>query len=81
MIARNPLPSEAPSGFPSGRWDQLRRDVADFLASPWAEEAARLGWTDLDLFGADDNRPYARLRRAGAGAGARRLHDRRPQRR
>ena len=43
MIARNPLPS------PSRRWDQLRRDVADFLASPWAAEAARLGWTELDL--------------------------------
>ena len=61
MIARNPLPSEAPSGFPSRRWDQLRRDVADFPASPWAMEAARLGWTDLDLFGVDAERPYARL--------------------
>ena len=61
MIARNPLPSEALDDFPSRRWDQLRRDVDVFLASSWAEEAARLGWTDLDLFGVDDNRPYARL--------------------
>ena len=35
MIARNPLPSEAQGDFPSRRWDQLRRDVADFLTSPW----------------------------------------------
>ena len=61
MIARNPLPSAAPGDFPSRRWDQLRRDVTDFLASPWAEEAARFGWTDLDLFGVDADRPYTRI--------------------
>ena len=61
MIARNSLSSEAPSGFPSRRWDQLRRDVTDFLVSPWAEEAARLGWTDLDLFGVNADRPYTRI--------------------
>ena len=52
MIART-LPSEAQGDFPSRRWDQLRHDVADFLASPWPAEAARLGWTELDLFGVD----------------------------
>jgi len=31
------------------------------MASPWAEEAARLGWTDLDLFGVDGDRPYTRI--------------------
>ena len=61
MIARNSLSSEAPSGFPSRRWEQLRRDVTDFLVSPWAEEAARLGWTDLDMFGVDADRPYTRI--------------------
>ena len=61
MIARTPLPSEAPGDFPSRRWDQLRRDAADFLASTWAMEAARLGWTDLDLFGVDADRPYTRI--------------------
>jgi len=30
-------------------------------SSPWAEEAARLGWTDLDLFGVDGDRPYTRI--------------------
>jgi hypothetical protein len=61
LIARNPLPSEALGDFPSRRWDQLRRDVADFLASPWPAEAARLGWTELDLFGVDADRPYTRI--------------------
>jgi len=27
VIARNPLPSEAPSDFPSRRWATLRRDT------------------------------------------------------
>ena len=62
MITRiNPLPSEALGDFPTRRWDQLRRDVGDFLASPWAAEATRLGWTQLDLYGADADRPYVRV--------------------
>jgi len=61
MPPRNPLPSEAPSDFPSPRWEQLRRDAADFRASQWPAEASRLGWTDLDLFGVDAARPYARI--------------------
>jgi len=56
------LPSVPPGDFPARRWDQLRRDAADFLASPWAMEAARFGWTDLDLFGVDADRPYTRIR-------------------
>ena len=60
MIAPS-LPSVPPGGFPSTRWATLRRDVTDFLASPWAEEADRLGWTDLDLFGVDADRPYTRI--------------------
>jgi len=55
------LPSVPPGDFPARRWDQLRRDAADFLASPWAMEAARFGWTDLDLFGVDADRPYTRI--------------------
>ena len=47
MIALNPLPSETLGDFPSRRWDQLRRDVADFLKSPRAAEATRLGWAEL----------------------------------
>jgi len=55
------LPSVPPGDFPARRWDQLRRDAADFLASPWAMEAARLGWTILDLFGVDADLPYTRI--------------------
>ena len=55
------LPSVPPGDFPARRWDQLRRDVAAFLASPWPAEAARLGWTDLDMFGVDADRPYTRI--------------------
>jgi len=75
------LPSVPPGDFPARRWDQLRRDAADFLASPWAMEAARLGWTDLDLFGVDADRPYTRIDGPGPRAGARRLQDRGAQRR
>jgi hypothetical protein len=55
------LPSEPLGDFPSTRWSTLRRDVADFLASPWAAEAARHGWTDIELFGVDADRPYSRV--------------------
>jgi len=55
------LPSAALADFPSNRWATLRRDLADFLGSPWAMEAAQLGWTDLDLFGVDADRPYTRI--------------------
>ena len=37
------------------------RYVGDFLAWPWAAEAARLGWTELDLYGVDADRPYVRI--------------------
>jgi len=61
MPPRNPLPSEAPGDFPSPRWEQLRRDVADFRARRGRRRPMRLGWTDLDLFGVDAVRPYARI--------------------
>jgi hypothetical protein len=55
------LPSEPQADFPSNRWATLRRDLADFLASPWAVEAVRFGWTEIELFGVDANRPFARI--------------------
>ena len=60
VITRN-LPSEPLGDFPSARWATLRRDVDGFLASPWAAEAERLGWTELDLFGVNAGRPYVRI--------------------
>ena len=67
MIARKPLPSVPLGDFPSARWATLRCYVADSLASPWPAEAARLGWTDLDLFGVGADRPYTRT---GSGSRA-----------
>jgi hypothetical protein len=61
MIARNRLPSSPLGDFSSARWSTLRSDVDDFLTSSWAAEAARLGWTELDLFGVDAGRPYVRI--------------------
>ena len=52
--------SSAPE-YRTKRKSDLRREVAYFLASPGAVEAARLGWTDLDLFGVDADRPYTRI--------------------
>jgi hypothetical protein len=43
------LPSLALADFPANRWATLRRDLANFLGSPWAAEAVQLGWSDLDL--------------------------------
>ena len=54
-------PSEPLVDFPSNRWSTLRRDLADFRDSPWATEAAQLGWTEIELYGADADRPYARI--------------------
>ena len=52
--------SSAPE-YRTKRKSDLSREVAYFLASPGAVEAARLGWTDLDLFGVDADRPYTRI--------------------
>ena len=60
MITPN-LPSVPQADFPPNRWDTLRRDLADFLNSPWAVEAKRFGWSEIELFGVDADRPYARI--------------------
>ena len=62
MIARNPLPSAAPGDFPSRRWDQLRRDgYRTSSHRRGRRRQPRFGWTDLDLFGVDADRPYTRI--------------------
>ena len=55
------LPSEPPLDFPASRWGQLRADLAAFVESPLRAEAERLGWSELDLYGVDANRPYTRI--------------------
>jgi hypothetical protein len=54
-----------PKGVPAHRGQTFVSDATRFLAGPFAEQAASLGWTALDLFGCDDTRPLARLDQAG----------------
>ena len=50
----------APDTFWGDRWGRLIHDGEAFVAS-WGEQAARLGWTDLDLFGVHPTRPACRF--------------------
>jgi hypothetical protein len=59
------LPTLPPRDFPDSRWRTTRADIERFLASPLAEKARSLGWTELDLFGVDADRPFARIDQAG----------------
>jgi hypothetical protein len=52
------------AGFSSRRWRDVLRDGALFLAT-WATQAAELGWTEQDLFGAHRIAPEARWDCAG----------------
>ena len=54
-----------PDDVPLRRWHQLISDIDEFVGGGWAEKAARLGWTLGDLIGADPERPFARLDKAG----------------
>ena len=59
------LPSFPPRDFPDSRWRTIRADIERLLKSPMAERARALGWTELDLFGVDADRPFARIDQAG----------------
>jgi hypothetical protein len=50
---------------PQHRWVQFIDDAHTFIASGFAGQAAPLGWTDAELCGCDDIRPYARIDRMG----------------
>jgi hypothetical protein len=50
---------------PAKRWLQFVDDVGRFLDSPFCAVAVTLGWEAYDLFGADRDRPYARIDRVG----------------
>jgi hypothetical protein len=63
-FARLP-PERPPSDVPLRRWHRLINDIADFARDGWVEKAAVLGWTLSDLVGADPERPFARLDKAG----------------
>jgi hypothetical protein len=50
-----------PGDYPTLRWDTLITDTAAFLGGEFADQADRLGWTAVELFGADRDRPYSRI--------------------
>jgi hypothetical protein len=58
-------PASPPGDVPPGRWRQFLMDARAFAGSQWAEQAAALGWTEDDLYGADDAAPFARRDKAG----------------
>src|ERR1043166_7517029 len=49
-----------PEGFSSDRWRRVLEATRLFMGS-WAAEAARLGWSDLDVFGCHATRPDTRV--------------------
>jgi hypothetical protein len=49
-----------PTGFAPERWQRIVDAVGVFL-DRWAAEAIRCGWSDLDVFGVDPDRPDARF--------------------
>jgi hypothetical protein len=58
-------PVRPPAHVPPHRWRRLIDDVGLFLDSPFCAVAAALGWTAFDLFGADRDRPFARIDQLG----------------
>jgi hypothetical protein len=58
-------PHHPPGDVPPRRWQQFVNDVGRFLDSRFCAVAAAFGWTPYDLFGADRNRPFARIDQAG----------------
>jgi hypothetical protein len=49
-----------PSGFRPDRWQRII-DAAGVFLDHWASEAARLGWTVYDVFGAHADAPATRF--------------------
>ena len=58
-------PNKPPADVPAKRWLHFIDDCGRFLDAGWAEKAVALGWGPLDLFGADRERPFARIDHMG----------------
>ena len=58
-------PRASPGDVPPRRWQRFVDNIAQFIDDGWAEKATALGWGPLDLFGADRERPFARIDQAG----------------
>jgi hypothetical protein len=54
-----------PGDVPPHQWQTFVDDVGRFLDSGFPAKAAALGWTSFDLFGADREKPFARIDKAG----------------
>jgi hypothetical protein len=50
----------APTGFSPKRWQRIIDATGTFL-DRWAAEAIECGWSDLDVFGCNPDRPDARF--------------------
>jgi hypothetical protein len=59
-----PLP-RAPGDVPLRRWRQFVGNARRLLEDGTLDEAVRLGWTTLDLFGCDESKPFARVDQMG----------------
>jgi hypothetical protein len=55
-----PCTMAPPAGFSPERWQRIV-DAAGVFLDRWAADAIRCGWSDLDVFGADADRPDARF--------------------
>jgi hypothetical protein len=58
-------PAYPAAGISPQRWLCFVDDCGHFLEAGWADRASALGWTPLQLFGADRERPLVRLDHAG----------------
>jgi len=58
-------PDQVPGDVPPRRWALFVDDVGRFLDGPFCRTAAHLGWGPYELFGADADRPFARIDQMG----------------
>jgi hypothetical protein len=50
-----------PTGFSPARWQRIVDAAGNFIDKKWAARAIECGWSDLDVFGCDPDRPDARF--------------------
>ena len=55
----------APGDVPLRRWRQFVGNARRLLEDGTLDEAVRLGWTALNLFGCDESKPFARVDQMG----------------
>jgi hypothetical protein len=58
-------PDQPPGDVPVSRWRQFLADALAFETSGLGNQARSLGWSAGDLYGCDDELPFARIDQAG----------------